>query len=193
MVAPAKQEMTVEEFDALLALPENADRLLELVNGEIVEKMPTQEHGYILLRLGSRLIYFLDAHQLGVVYIDSTHHVPGDPRNKRRPDIAYMSFARSQTLVKKGAIPQIPDLAVEIQSPDDSVDMMREKAAYYLGNGSRMVWLIYPEKRIVEVYQAGKTIELLVPGDTLNGGDVLPGFTLAVSDIFAQVTPPAAE
>lgn len=63
---------------------------------------------------------------------------------------------------------------------------MRECADYYLWHGTRMVWLVYPEKRIVEVYQPNADVQILLETDELTGGDVLPGFMLAVSVIFAN-------
>lgn len=77
-----------------------------------------------------------------------------------------------------------PDLAVEVKSPDDSLKKMTEKAAYYLANGVRMVWLIYPKMKLVEVLTPDDR-QLLNENDTLDGGSVLPGFTMAVRDIFA--------
>jgi hypothetical protein len=70
----------------------------------------------------------------------------------------------------------MPHLAVEIKSPDDTYSMsMRDKAEYYVRHGCAMVWLIYPEKRIVEVHQPGKDIDLLVAGDLLSGGKFCRG------------------
>jgi Uma2 family endonuclease len=80
----------------------------------------------------------------------------------------------------------MPDLAVEIKSPDDTYMFMRDKAEYYVQHGCHIVWLIYPEKRIVEVYQPGKDLDLLVAGDMLSGGEILPGFTLAVEAVFGE-------
>jgi len=74
----------------------------------------------------------------------------------------------------------------EIKSPDDTYMSLRDKAEYYVQHGCAMVWLIYPEKRIVEVYQPGTDIDLLVAGDTLSGGEVLPEFTLAVEVVFGE-------
>ncbi len=79
----------------------------------------------------------------------------------------------------------MPDLAVEVQSPDQSDKFMVDKAAYYLANGVRMVWLIYPEKRLVEVLTPDARY-LLNDADALDGGDVLPGFSLPIGEIFAE-------
>lgn len=174
---------TVDEFEQFLKQPENRDRLFELVNGEIVEKMPTEEHGIISLRIGSKLLIFSDANHLGRVGVEIRHQTPEDRYNDRIPDVSF-TVDTTAPVVRQGAIPHFPDLAVEVKSPDDSYRQMRDKAAYYLTNGVKLVWLIYPEKRLVEVYPVEGDIQILNEADTLDGGDVLPGFSLRVSDIF---------
>lgn len=99
------------------------------------------------------------------------------------PDVAFTSNERG-IILETGAIPHMPDLAVEIKSPNDSYIGLRDKAAYYLANGARMVWLVYPDKQMVEIYQPDVDIQILTGSDTIDGGDVLPGFTLAVRDVF---------
>jgi Uma2 family endonuclease len=180
-MAVEQQIYTVEEFEQLLTLPKNRDQLLELVNGEVREKVVTQEHGIIALKIGSPLLIFVEERKLGQVGVEIRHRLPHDRRNSRLPDV---SFTRGSTpIVKKGAVLKMPDLAVEIQSPDDTLAEMREKAQFYLANGSKMVWLVYPSTRLVEVLTAhGEAV--LTDKDTLDGGDVLPGFKLAVKDIF---------
>jgi Uma2 family endonuclease len=86
-------------------------------------------------------------------------------------------------MVKRGSVPEMPDLAVEIQSPDQPLKMLREKARYFLAHGTRIFWLVLPDKQLVEVYTPTDE-QVLNVEDTLSGGDVLPGFTLAVRDIF---------
>ena len=78
----------------------------------------------------------------------------------------------------------MPDIAVEIKSPTDTIAEMREKAAYYRQKGSRLVWLIYPEKRLVEVYQENADIEILTLEDSLDGKAVLPNFSLPIQKLF---------
>ncbi len=73
-----------------------------------------------------------------------------------------------QPPVRRGAVPSMPHLAVEIKSPDDTYLSMRDKADYDVQHGCSIVWLVYPGKRIVEVYQSGNDIDLLVAGDTLS-------------------------
>lgn len=77
----------------------------------------------------------------------------------------------------------MPDLAVEVQSPSNTLKGMQEKAAYYLLNGTRMVWLVYTEKQLIEVLTPHDR-QLLTINDSLSGGDVLPGFMLPLKTIF---------
>jgi len=176
--------MTADEFERIVDLSENGDRLLELINGEIVEKMPTQEHGTIASNIDFALGLYNRQHKLGRLGVEVRQRLPNDLLNSRMPDISF-STAR-HPLVRKGGVPEMPDLAVEIKSPSDSVRKMREKAAYYLENGARLVWLVYPQKRFIEVYSPDADVEILLEGDTLTGGDVLPGFTLLVAEVFAD-------
>jgi Uma2 family endonuclease len=107
---------TVDEFEAFLALPENQERRFELINGEIVEKAPTEEHGIIVLRIGSKLLIFVDLHALGRVAVEVRHRIPADDHNARLPDISYRRDT-SAPVVKQGSVPVMPDLAVEVKSP----------------------------------------------------------------------------
>lgn len=172
---------TVEEFEQIADAPENRDRLLELIDGEIAEKMPTEEHGTIVINLSSSLWNWNTIQRLGRVGTEVRHRSSSDNRNARLPDVSFHSAKRP--LVKRGSVPDLPDLAVEVQSPDDTIKEMRETARWYLANGSKMVWLVFPEQRIIEVYTLSEEL-ILTENDTLTGGDVLPGFTLPVRDVF---------
>ncbi len=178
------EQQTVEEFERFLRLPENLDRLFELINGEIIEKMPTEEHGLVAVNLVIALGSFVKAHKLGRVGVEVRHRLPQDNRNSRMPDVSFTSARRP--LVKVGSVPQMPELAIEIQSPDDTIKQLRAKAAYYLANGARLVWLIYPRKRLIEVYSLDSDVEILLESDLLTGADVVPDFSMPVADVFAD-------
>lgn len=185
MVAlPLIQRMTVEEFERITALPENIDRTFELIDGEMVEKVPTEEHGSLIIILAAQLLVFVKQHKLGIVTTDARHRVAEDKHNVFRPDISYISYVRKQEMVRKGVVPLMPDLAVEVKSPDDSAVMMRKKATYYIEHGSKLVWLIFPDKHTVEVYTADGDLRILNEDESLDGVDVLPGFTMPVRDLF---------
>jgi Uma2 family endonuclease len=175
---------TVDELEEIIARPENRDRLLDIINGEIVEKVATEEHSLIVGNLYLKLRIFVDENGLGRVTFEVRRRVPGDEHNARLPDLDFTSQERLLPVVKKGNVPQMPDLAVEVKSPNDRLPQLREKAAYYLANGTRLVWLVYPEKRLVFVLTADSE-DVLDENDVLTGGDVLPGFAMPVRDIFA--------
>lgn len=174
--------VTHETFEAFLAT--HTDGLYELVNGEIVEKVPTQEHAKIAgIILGELYAYVKNHPEMAAHLGPEVRYRPvGDVLNDRIPDVSLQFSDRPP--VRRGAVPGLPDLAVEIKSPDDTFIAMRDKAMYYIEHGCAMVWLIYPEKRLVEVYTPGHDVDLLLPGETLSGGDVLPGFVLPVAVIF---------
>ncbi len=174
--------ITFEEYEAFL--DENPDGLYELIRGRIVEKLPTQEHGHIVLRVGGRLQMFAEDHGLGRAYTEARYRPEDSTQNDRMPDISYVADPNAP-VTRQGAAPGMPDFVVEVQSPRDSIRDMREKAEYYLEQGVQLVWIIYPAKKMVEVYEVAGSIDIYQPGDTLDAGAVVPGFTLAVDVIFA--------
>jgi len=186
MVVRDRSLTTVEEFERILAKPEHQDRLLELIDGEIVEKMPTQEHSEVAGNIYATLRAFVKPQKLGRVGFEVRHAVPGDQHNDRLPDVSYTEGY--DEAVKKGSVPQMPDLAVEVKSPNDKLPKMQAKAEYYLNNGSKLVWLVFPDsKEVIQITRDAEgnfqqqtfTIE-----HTLQTGEVLPGFTMSVKDVF---------
>src|ERR1700712_1468209 len=121
MAVQETKTYTVEEFEHYIALPENSDRLFELIDGEIVEKMPTEQHGLIQINLGSEIRAHAKANNLGRVTAESRHQTRDNRYNSRLPDIAFTSKERALPLVTQGGVPQMPDLVVEIKSPTDSL------------------------------------------------------------------------
>lgn len=146
--------------------------------------MPTQEHARIAgILLGELYLYLKQHPEINAHLGPEVRYRPvEDAANDRIPDVSLQ--LSDQPPVRRGAVPGMPDLAVEIKSPDDTYLALRDKAAYYLQHGCRLVWLVYPEKRLIEVYTPGHDVELLLPGETLSGGAVLPGLTLAVAVVF---------
>jgi Uma2 family endonuclease len=180
-----QNKTTIHEFEEFINEDQNRDRHFELIDGEIVEKVVTEQHGIIAANIVVRLGGFVGTNKLGRVMVEVNHRAATDDTNERMPDVSFTSNERALPVVTEGAVPQMPDLAVEIKSLSDRYIGMRQKAAYYIGNGARMVWLIFPEKRLVEVYKPDADIEILNENDTLSAGDVIPGFTMPVHEIFA--------
>jgi Uma2 family endonuclease len=101
------------------------------------------------------------------------------------PDVAYILYARQPKPSREAYNPNPPDLVVEVLSPSNDDDKMRVKITNYLLVGV-MVWVINPETREVEIYKPGHKVKILTENDVLDGDDVLPGFTLAVKDVFPK-------
>ncbi len=172
---------TVEEFEKYADAPENRDQLLELVDGEIVEKVPTQKHGMCAGNIYGYFWNYVRKTRSGRVVREVSYRTPEDKCNSRIPDISYTSG--NAPLVERGSVLQMPDIAIEVKSPDDSLKHMRAKARYYLANGTKLVWLVEPQKRFVEVYSLDDE-QVLFEGEMLDGSSVLPDFQMPVSAIF---------
>jgi Uma2 family endonuclease len=185
-VALQKQRhMTVAEFENFISRSENSDRLFELINGEIVEKMPTQLHAVIANFFNALLYLYKQKNPVIWVFSEVRVKLPGDKKNDRIPDLA-VALKEGREFDPYAPLAYMPDLIIEIQSPSQSDKFMVDKAAYYLAKGTRMVWIIYPEKRLLEVLTKTDR-KLLTELHILDGGDVLPDFTLPVKNIFEQV------
>ena len=177
------QLCTVAEFEHFLALPEHRDRFFELIHGESVEQVPTEEHGLIAGNVCGFLWQYTRQSGIGRAVIEVRVQVPEDDYNSRQPDLAVF-VDTTRPVVTRGPVLEMPDVVIEVKSPDDTYASMRERAAYYLAHGARLVWLLYPAKGLVEVYHQGADSDILTGADTLQGEEVLPGFTLQVREIF---------
>jgi Uma2 family endonuclease len=99
------------------------------------------------------------------------------------PDVAYNSFAQQSKLTDDAYYPHSPDLAIEIMSPTDRERQILIKVGNYLAAGTT-VWVVYPDEEAVYIYTPGEKVQILGKEDMLDGGDVIPGFTLELSKIF---------
>ncbi len=159
----------------------------ELIRGVLCETMPAGiEHGTIVMNLGAELKNFTKPRELGrLVGSDSGVWLERDPDTVREPDIAYFSAEKMPPGVRvTGYAETPPDLVVEVVSPSNTVREVNDKAFMWLGHGVRLVWVVYPDTRTVDVYQSGRAVTSLTEHDSLDGLDALPGFTCAVSEIF---------
>jgi Uma2 family endonuclease len=177
-----QSSVTPDEFERIILRPENQDRRLELINGVMVEKLRAQLQAYILGQVAGNVTLYLQEHPIGYGFISARYRLPDSPQNDLIPDFSFQLKERGPIL-SSGPAPYMPDLAVEAQSEGQSDKFMADKAKIYLDNGARMVWIIYSTRQIVEVLTPTDRA-LLTINDTLKGGDVLPGFELAVSKIF---------
>jgi Uma2 family endonuclease len=178
----AREKITAAQFDAFLAQPENANRTFELISGETVEKMPTQLHAGIISLVNFFLVLYLRENPIGYALTEARYRIPGSDDNDLIPDLSFVTKDRG-ALVHTGPALYFPDLAIEAQSEGQSERFMLDKALLYLANGTRIVWIIYSTRQIIEVLTPTDR-QLLTINDVLNGGDILPGFSVPVRDLF---------
>ena len=159
----------------------------ELIRGVLHKTMPSgQEHGEIAANTVIILGGFVKPKRLWRIIASAAGVLlERDPDTVREPDVAFISARQRPLGVRNAGYTEIPpELVVEIRSPGDSAFALVEKALMWLAHGVLIVWVINPDTRTVDVYRAGSPVETLADGDALDGGDAMPGFTCAVSDIF---------
>ena len=141
----------------------------------------------MLMSIAWRLAQYVVENQLGAVYAAETgFRLSSDPDTVRAPDVAFVSQARIEEVGEvEGFWPEAPDLAVEVISPGDSYSEVEEKVFAWLDAGTKMVVVINPQQRSVTVYKSPSDITALTEADVLIGGDIVPGFRLAIREIFA--------
>jgi Uma2 family endonuclease len=148
---------------------------------------PGGRHAKIQSRLARTLLNFIDPDGsdptgVGEIYTEGRFLIAENPDTVLVPDIA---FVRSERLVPEveeiGLLRQVPDLAIEIVSPSDRPGRVLEKAMIYLDAGVPLVWTIDPKQQRVMVWDADRLVRTYGIGDTMDGGDVLPGFQLPVT------------
>ncbi len=173
--------------EAFMALSDDGNRY-ELVNGELVNMGNAgAKHGYFV----SLIHYFLTAHaraqNLGVVF-DSGTAFTMQSGNKRSPDCSFLSKTRLKAMggLPTGYIDGSPDLVVEVLSPGNTYAEMHEKMVDYFSSGTQLAWLINPEEKYVLIYRQPEPDQLLLSENTLDAGEILPGFALLLSDYFTD-------
>lgn len=190
--APHRTPTTAEE---LFMWPD--DDPGEIVDGVFVPKYPdgvvtgtSVAHGIITIEIGSLLRAHVKQHRLGrVLGAGSATRLRRAPDLVRCPDAMFVAAARFAGGIPHGILEGAPDLAVEVWSPNDRPGEVGRKVAEYLTYGVRAVWEADPDARTIIVHEPGTPPRLLRGGDVLDGGDVLPGFRVAVSDVFADLDP----
>ncbi len=192
---------------ALLEAPELAaptsdeprdEAFYEFIDGRWIE---TPTMSYFAGMVAARLVSYLDVH------IEQQSPCPGqlvhevlfllplakDANRKRRPDIAFVSAERwpidHPASPRQDAWDVVPDLAVEVVSPTDIAEDLLGKVKEYFQAGVRLVWVVYPIQRCVQVYEAWNRINVLTESDHLDGGEVLPGFRRTLDRLFGPVAP----
>jgi Uma2 family endonuclease len=172
---------TATEAD-VIAIHAREKRLCELVDGVLVEKPMGYEESRLASEIIVVLVIYLRAHDLGTVAGEAgmLRLLPG---LVRIPDVSYVSWARLPT--NYGQIPAIaPDLAIEVLSPSNTRSEMERKLREYFSAGTRLVWYFDLKTRTVTVHTSPEEHSVLNDSQTLDGGDVLPGFSVSVRELF---------
>ena len=171
--------------DDVNRLNDHEDRLYELVDGILVRKTMGLEESYIAVKIGTLLNNFVDSRRLGLVAGEGGT-IQLDINLVRIPDVSFFSWER----IPGGEFPKepipllVPDLAVEVISRSNTRKEMDEKLQEYFEKGVRLVWYVRPRSRVVDVYTAPDRFTRLTASMRLDGGDVLPGFSVQVSELF---------
>ncbi len=169
----------------LLALPSDGKRY-ELIEGQLIDMAPTgAPHGLLSAEFAYLLRTFTREHDSGQVYgAETGFRLAENPDTVLGVDAAFISKARLKP-DQKGYIEGAPDLAVEIASPGNTKTELHDKVKLYFQAGAQLVWIVYPHSRAIYVYTTPHDIKVLEQNETLTGDNVLPGFAVKVSEIFA--------
>lgn len=181
-MATQERVYTVDDVWRLEQEPRHPMEKYYLIDGELCIKMaPTELHGEVASEVARHLGNYVVPRDLGRVGVEVGFHPPGDRGTALLPDVSFISKARMTKRALSTYVPSMPDLAVEVVSPSQSLAQVRRKAEVYLRHGTELVWLIDPQAQRAEVWPRREVIE----GDgELSGNDILPGFRLPLRKIF---------
>lgn len=179
-------QRTLVTAEDLLRPPYSSIRC-ELVDGEVIEMTPTGEsHGVVSLALGEAIRAHVRSRKLGRAYgAETGFRLSRNPDTVLAPDVAFVAAQRLPTGRPSRAFLQIaPDLVVEVVSPSDSAAEIQRRVEQWLDAGLRLVWVAYPDTESIAVFPVGSTFARLKIDDTLDGSDVLPGFSVPLRELF---------
>ena len=172
--------------DELLDMPDDGYRY-ELIRGELIQMSPAGNlHGNFAANVSGPLWVYVRANNLGKVYIAEAGYILDlDSHTVRAPDLSFISRKRLEEIGEThGYFPAAPDLAVEVVSPNDRYTEVEAKVLEWLDAGTRMVIVVNPRTQTVRVYLSPTNFADLTLDDEIDGGNVVPGWRLAVSEIF---------
>lgn len=181
MTATIQKLITAEELRAMGDIGR-----CELIFGELVMISPAGVgHGVVALRLGRFLGEFVDRHELGLVLAAETgYRIQRDPDLVRAPDASFVRKDRLPKTLPRGFFEGVPDLAVEVVSPDDTRREVAEKTNMWLAHGTQAVWVADPKDQTLKIHRVGRPILSLGLDGEIRDEPLLPGFNLALSKVF---------
>jgi Uma2 family endonuclease len=175
----------------LLAIRDHQNRPCELVDKMLVEKVMGFEEGYLALWLGGLISIYADEHDLGIAAgADATVRLM--PGLVRIPDVSFVGWERlpKRKCPNKPIPDLVPHLAVEVLSEGNTEGEIERKLKEYFQAGVELVWLVDPDRRVVDIHTAPDQSTRLTQKDTLDGGTLLPGFQLPLKRLFARLDVP---
>lgn len=170
------------------------DALYEIVDGQYEELPPMSTQASIVAsRLVGELIAFAKAHRLGEVVSETLFGLTPKSRRKHRPDAAFVSYQRwpeDRPAPTTDPWPVVPELAIEVVSPNDVAESLQEKVKEYLTAGVLLVWLVYPRLSWVVAYESIHKMRGFSIADDLEAEPVLPGFRVPMRELFSGPAAP---
>lgn len=175
--------MTVDDLEAL---PDDG-HVWELIDGELQRREPMGgRHADLGAGVLARIWWFLREHPLGrALNAEAIYLLQRDPQLAVKPDVSFVREDRlpAGDLYDK-PLELVPDLVVEVVSPNDRAGNVERQIQRYLRFGVPLLWVFWPRRRAIAVYADGRLVRELGEGDELDGGDVLPGFHVPVAELF---------
>jgi Uma2 family endonuclease len=158
----------------------------ELIKGELHEMAPPGgTHGSTTSRLSVFVGSLVIDKDLGETFAAETGFLVGrDPDTVLAPDFAFVSKGRLPNPLPKSYVPVVPDIVLETRSPNDTKREVADKVEQWLALGVRLVWELNPQTRILTVHRANQMPRFLGENDTLDGEEVLPGFSVPIARLF---------
>ena len=183
MAATATKLITAEEYGAM---EDRTDGMTdELIDGIVVIAEPLNKpiHGLACSNVGYQIGNYVHEHKTGWGSMRAGFILRRNPDTVRAPDLAFYSFERAPVALNRYT-ETAPDLAVEVLAPENSTRYILDKVNDYFTAGVRLVWVVDPQENSVMAYSDAVRGVVYAEADTLDGGDVLPGFTCKVADFF---------
>ncbi len=169
---------------------DSEEPLYEIVNGDKVELPPMSIYANLIAgRIYFALEAFLRGHALGTPVMEALVILDRETNRRRRPDVTFVASDRwplDREVPETGDWDVVPTLAVEVISPHDLSKEVEGKLNEYFAHGVEAVWVVHPEHRRVYCYSSPTETKILDESATLDGGDLLPGFQLPLSDLFRR-------
>jgi Uma2 family endonuclease len=182
-----KINLTDEQFYQLCQENDNWQFERTITGGLIIMSPTGGNTSRRNLKIATQLEIWNNRTKLGVVF-DSNGGFKLPKGNDRAPDASWLTLEKWNSLTPEQQdqfIPLCPDFVVELRSPSDKLAKIQEKMAEYLDNGARLGWLIDPQRKVVEIYRPSQPVEILQSPQNVLGEDVLPEFSLDLTDIFS--------